>query len=173
VIPSAGLRSGPAAARRTTRQLDDALLLLCGVAWAAGLIHIQAAISHADGAQLQATLFVILATAQLCWGALLYQAPSRGLLRTGAVMSIAAALVWLASRTSGIPVGPGAWTPEPVGALDVAATLDEVVLALLACLRLRGRRDARRSLAQSAVVGAAILAILLSSLALASGAHGH
>jgi hypothetical protein len=36
--------------------------------------------------------------------------------------------IWAISRTTGLPVGPDPWMPEPLGALDLLATGLEVVL---------------------------------------------
>jgi hypothetical protein len=158
------------AAARPARRLDDALFAACGLAWAAGLIHVRAAIDHIDEYVLYAIFFEALALGQLLWGAALYRAPKRGLLYAGAVVSVLVALLWVASRTSGLPIGPHPWRPEPVGALDVIATSDEVALALLAALHLRPATPRRLRLA---VVGAGVWLILLSSLTLTVPGHGH
>jgi uncharacterized membrane protein YccC len=78
------------------------------------------------------------------------------------------------SRTTGLPIGPTPWAPEPVGVLDLIATGDEVVLALIVAMHLLP--DGGGVLARGyrrAIVAAALCLILLSSLALTLGAHAH
>jgi hypothetical protein len=37
-------------------------------------------------------------------------------------------VAWIASRTVGSPFGPHAWLAEPVGSLDIAATMLELLI---------------------------------------------
>ena len=83
------------------------------------------------------SFFVLLAAAQFLWGVAVYRSPSRWLLSVGAIISLAVAVLWIVSRTSGLPIGPEPWTPEAVGAVDSIATANEVVLALLVFFHLR------------------------------------
>ena len=48
--------------------------------------------------------------------------------------------LWAVSRTAGLPIGPGAWMPEPVQTLDVSATVLELVLVAGALVLVRRRR---------------------------------
>jgi hypothetical protein len=160
-------RSNSAAAR-----VDDRLFVVCGLAWAAGLIHVLAAIQHVDEYLLFAVFFALLAPVQFAWGVAVYRRPGQRLLLAGAVGSLAVALLWLVSRTIGLPLGETPWQPEPVGAIDVLATADEVVLALMVFAELAPRRalvPAYRVAAAAAGTGL----ILLSSLALVAGGHAH
>lgn len=155
-------------------RLDDRLFVLCGLAWAAGLIHVVAAIDHVEESLLYAAFFALLAPAQLGWGALVYRRHTRRLMRAGAMLSLAVAATWLASRTTGMPVGPERWQPEPVGPLDAVATADEVALALLAFVQLRGAPNGTAAGAIGHLTAAAgVGLILLSSLAVALVGHAH
>ncbi len=72
---------------------------------------------------------------QVVWAELVRRTPGDvRLLTAGAVANVAVAAVWLVSRTTGLPIGPGAGRPEPVGVKDVLATADELGLALLVAL---------------------------------------
>lgn len=158
------------------RHLDDALFVACGLAWACGLIHVQAAIDHVREYALSAVFFALLAPAQLAWGTAVYRHRRRreGLLRAGAAMSLMVAALWIVSRTSGLPIGPAAWRPEAVGPIDSIATMDEITLALLAFLHLRlaaGGAAARHSRHLAAAAG--VVLILLSSIALVLAGHEH
>lgn len=155
-------------------RLDDRLFVLCGLAWAAGLIHVVAAIDHVGEELLYAAFFAFLAPAQLAWGTLLYRRPTARLLQAGAVVSLGVAAIWLVSRTSGLPAGPEPWQPEAVGPLDAIATADEVALALVALAELRGPVTGRAVRVLGRVgTAAGVGLILLSSLAIALAGHAH
>lgn len=162
--------TAPAAA---ARRLDERVFIACGLAWATGLIHFVAAVQHVDEYLLYAFFFVVLATTQCVWGIAVYRSPSRKLLAAGAVMSLLVVVMWIVSRTSGLPISPEPWSPEPVGALDAIATANEIALALIVFVQLRPQpatafpRGCVRLL-----TAAALCLILLSSLALIGG-HVH
>jgi hypothetical protein len=144
------------------------LFLVFGLAWASGLIHVQAASAHSDVSGLEAVLFALLATAQFLWGAAVYREASAALLWAGAAGSVLVADFWAMSRVTGIPFGPDPWSPEPIGLLDVLATTDELLLALLVVVRMQRTPRAITTV----LSGAAIALILMSSLSMAGGA-GH
>ena len=72
--------------------------------------------------------FVVMATLQLAWGAAIVARDSRTLYAGGAVGNAVILGVWAVSRTTGLPFGPEAWTPESIGLLDGIATAYEAVL---------------------------------------------
>ena len=98
----------------------------------AGLIHASVTVAHVREYWLFGLLFAIVAPSQVVWAALVQRRPAdRRLLIAGAVANVAVAAVWLVSRTTGLPIGPHAGTPEAVGVKDVLATADELGLALV------------------------------------------
>lgn len=101
---------------------------------------------------------------------------------------VAVVTLWAASRTLGLPVGPGAWTPEAVGTADPLAVGLELVcvVAVLAAARAGvspQTRTVRSGRYLAAVGGGALLVATLTTPALAStgageharphGSHGH
>jgi hypothetical protein len=94
------------------------VFLACGLSWGAGLIHLQAAGDHIAEYALFAVFFALLATAQFAWGVAICRSPARGLLGAGAVVSLLVVMLWAVSRTIGLPIGPEAWSPAPVGSLS-------------------------------------------------------
>jgi hypothetical protein len=155
-------------------RVEDAIFIACGLAWCASLIHVQAAIAHLSENALYALFFALLAPLQFIWGLAICRRPAPALLRAGAVMSLGIAGLWLATRTTGLPVGSSHWRPEPVGAGDSLATADEVVTAFL-CLYPSGLTSSvflRRGLRKAVMAGGLGL-ILFSSLALAILGAGH
>ena len=149
-------------------RVEGGLFVIFGLAWASGLIHVQAAIAHSDVSGVEVVLFALLATAQFLWGAAVYRESSAALLWAGAAASVLVADFWAMSRVTGIPFGPDPWAPESIGLLDVLATADELLLALLVVVRLRRTPHALATV----LSGVAIALILMSSLSLAGGA-GH
>ena len=61
--------------------------------------------------------------------------------RTGAISSLVLLAIWTTSRTVGIPIGPGAGTPEQVGGIDVLASAAELVA--IAAFLIDVTRDSR------------------------------
>ena len=154
------------------------MLLLAGLAWSAGLIHIQAAFDHLDEYSPYAFCFIATALLQLIWGGASYRRPSRRLLWAGIAGSLGVGAAWVLSRTSGLPLGPDARAPETVGLLDTIATLDELALSALALSLLlpslaRGRRWAIPHRARVVLRAMALLMVLASSLVLGGGFHAH
>lgn len=77
-------------------------------------------------------LFAIVAPLQLAWAELVRRRPrDRRLLVAGALGNAAVAAVWIASRTTGLPIGPHPGEPEPAGIKDVLATYDELLCGLV------------------------------------------
>lgn len=156
------------------RRLDHGLFLALGLSWGSGLIHVQAAFWHSNEYAPFAIAFTLLAAAQFAWGAAVYRWPARWLIGSGAVMSFAAVGVWIASRTSGLPIGPQPWNPEPLGLADLLATADEVVLCWLVLVHLWGRADRfLPRVVQLAAVGTGVALLSLSSLPFMLSGHAH
>jgi hypothetical protein len=163
-----------AALRPRPRQLSDVLFIACGLSWAVGLIHVVAAAQHLEEYVLYAVFFDLLAVAQFAWGFALYRSPSRRLLHLGAAMSLGVVALWIASRTTGLPIGPEPWTPESIGTLDLIATADELVLTVLIAFELRAaRRSSLGRVSRQLATAMGLCLILLSSLAATLPAHGH
>jgi predicted branched-subunit amino acid permease len=167
--PGVGPGPQPGPGQGLDQRRPDVLLMACGLAWLAGLIHIQAAIDHFDEYVPYAILFIALASAQLVWGVAFYRWPTRRLLYAGMAGCLAVILAWISSRTIGLPFGPDLGHPEPVGVLDLVATVDEVAIVALCVSMLQSwRPSAPRSLG---AIG--LFLIVVSALVLAGGLHAH
>jgi hypothetical protein len=165
----AGERTTTRADARRELEVDAAVLAI-----AAGLIHAVAAVGHADY-PLFAGFFALLALAQCIWGALVHRGAGRRLLVAGAWGSAAVALLWLVTRTVGLPFGPEAGGPESAGALDVLATVDELMVVAIVAALVRLPRLRPRVVSAAARVGPALgmTLAMLSLLSLTLGAHAH
>lgn len=83
--------------------------------------------------------FSVVAWLQALWAVGVVALPSRRLLLVGLVGNALVILVWLSSRTTGLPIGPEAGAAEPAAFVDVLSTVLEVaIVAGTAVLLLRG-----------------------------------
>ena len=94
----------------------------------AATIHALAAPPHLNVYRPLGAAFLVAAFAQAVWPALVLARRSRPLLLAGIAGNTAVLAAWAVSRTMGLPVGPDAGVPEPVGALDLTASLFELAL---------------------------------------------
>jgi hypothetical protein len=157
----------------------DALLHVAALSIVAGSIHAVAAPSHFAETWTHGAFFAGLAAFQLAWGVRIYSDPSSRGLRLGIGVSVAVIAVWIVSRTVGVPFGPEPWHPESVGALGVAATATEAMIALLsqALLASSGRAPTDSVLPLSTrylrpLVYAQLVLGLLAAF-VAGGGHAH
>jgi hypothetical protein len=95
---------------------------------AAAAIHFAVTGDHFQEGVAIGLFFAILAWAQVLWAVGILLAPSRLLLAAGIAGNLVVVVIWAVSRTTGLPFGAEAGTPEPVGAADVAATVLELVI---------------------------------------------
>ena len=155
---------------RRELEIDAALLAI-----AAGLIHAVAGVSHFGDYWLFAVFFAVPAPAQIAWGVLVYRGAARSLLVAGAWGSAGVALLWLVTRTVGLPIGPHAGAPEAVGPLDALATIDEqaVVILVLALLRWPSLRPHVIRFARRVGPAVGISLTMASLVSLTLGVHAH
>lgn len=125
--------SGRASSRPGAPILAAAMcsLLAAGVHAAVGPEHFR------EGLAL-GLFFVLAALAQVLWAAAVLRFPSREVLLAGAVGNGAIVVLWIVTRTLGLPFGllPG---PEEVGPLDILASAAELGVVVAAGLALAHR----------------------------------
>jgi hypothetical protein len=105
---------------------------------AAGLIisaatHVSVIPEHLHEYLPYGVFFIALACGQLVCAGLLMGRPRRVLVQQIAVASLAVVMLWLASRTTGLPISDEPWSPERVGIADVIATTAEAI-TVIGCL---------------------------------------
>lgn len=108
---------------------------------------------------------------QIAWGVYVYRDPSERSLSIGGGASLGIALLWLATRTVGLPVGPLRDTPLQVGIPDAAAALDELTIAILGAAMIVPRW--RRHLGAKGVELAVLGILIASGVALMATGHHH
>ena len=134
------------AARR--ERPDDKLVAVAALNFAAALVHAAVIEEHFAEYTLYGFAFAVTAAVQATFGLAVLVRPTRSLLATSAVVNAGIAVVWLVSRTAGLPVGPEHWSPESVGAADLFSTLFELASVYFVVMLLRsdapvGRPDLR------------------------------
>ena len=126
--------------RAVPRTLSDApaALALAGLAAIAGFIHLVAAAEHVGAEWSLGAFFLLAGSGQLTAAWLVHRAPrDRRLLTIVSAGSVAIALLWIFSRTTGVPFGPDAGEVVSVGVADTIATLLELGFAALAATVIR------------------------------------
>ena len=128
-----GIRTRPLA------ESPDLLRFAVAVASAgAAAIHFAVIDQHFAEYWLFGVFFVVVALAQLGWVVAVVSNPTRMVYVVGALGNALIAVTWVVSRTSGLPFGPEAGEPEPVGIADVVSTAFEVAVVAGTLLLLRG-----------------------------------
>ncbi len=151
---------------------ETATLLIGGLCILTGLIHIGIAAGDIRQSSAYTPLVAMIAAFQLGWAGLVIARPSRGALLCGALVNAALIVLWILSRTAGLPIGPQPWVAEPLGTVDAIAAAAEVVIVLAAgCLLLARRCSAARDAIPR--LTPLLLAVMFVSVlyGLGSGAH--
>jgi hypothetical protein len=116
------VRSTPATARP---YLVGALAAL---SVGAAAIHFAVTFEHFNEYVLYGVFFLIISWAQMIWAAVVVWRPSRLWLSLGMAGNALVLAVYVASRSTGLPLGPDVHHPEPVGGLDVVTGILELAL---------------------------------------------
>ena len=128
------------AVRPASRSAVIFLYAAAGLSLIAALIHAWVAPEHFEEWWGYGTFFVACAALQGLYAPVLLRRPGRPVLLLGAAGNLAVVILWLVTRTTGIPLfGPHAGEVEGVGVPDLACTLAEVgIVAALGALAMRG-----------------------------------
>ena len=128
----------------------EAVVLLGGCSAAASAIHASVCADHFREAVAFGMFFVVASVLQAAWALLAIQRPTRRLLIAGAVGNTGVILLWIVTRTAGLPFGPETWRPEAITTADAVATVAELVVvagALLLALHPHGTRESCQTVA--------------------------
>jgi hypothetical protein len=169
-VPASGTRADP------DRNPARVLSVIAVASIAAGAINIAAAATVGRASAQNLAFFVVVAAAQLGWGAVALARAPRWWLALGAAGNLVVAATWVVSRTVGLPVGVYAGITLPVGFPDaLAMALEVVVVAGAATLLIRGRTPARtaaRSLGVTVAAAVVAGALALGGVLAQAGAIG-
>ena len=120
----------------------------CGLL-AAAAVHAFVIPEHFREFVLYGVFFTALSAAQVVVAAIVTFRPDRRTVRWVAIGSAWVVVLWLVSRTSGVPIGPEPWQPEAFTRLDIAATCAELLTLAGCLLQLWSLSDRRRAPAHS------------------------
>jgi hypothetical protein len=128
--------------RRTRTTVEPAAAAFVALSAAAGMVHLSVASDHFAEYFLFGLFFVLVGVVQIAWAALVVVAGPRDRLLWLSVGNALVVALWVASRTTGVPLGPSSGHREQVGYPDVATTVFEIALVALALALLSHRRTA-------------------------------
>jgi hypothetical protein len=134
VLVRSKLRARASGERATTLPRTGWLWATAAASVVAAGGHLLVIDDHFHEAVLYGTFFLVLTIVQFGWAAWLVRRPTLPVLFAGAAASVLVAVLWLATRTIGIPIGPEAGEKETFGALDIACSAAEVLVAVFAVL---------------------------------------
>jgi hypothetical protein len=162
----AGLPPEPTSRNDYERFLRPSLALLSA---GAAMIHFVVIPGHWDEYWGQGLFFIVAAVAQLLWALWIIVAPSPLIYLAGAAGNAAIVVMWIVTRTAGVPAGPGAGETEAVEFADTLATVFEVILVAgaLVLARSAARRGAQQpagALAPTVLLTAVVAALTAASL---------
>ena len=162
---------------RSSRQASQGtvatLRVVAALSLLAAAIHLWVMPEHLEEWWGYGAFFLVLAVAQGMYGLGLLRWPSRPFLLLGVAGNLAVAILWLVTRTTGIPLlGPHAGEVERVGVVDLACTVAEVgIVAGLGALAMRNLPTEGRI--QVVVVAAATSLLFWHLLHLLGGSSSH
>lgn len=126
--------------RRTDSPCRDVWTYLAAFACVIGAaVHLAVVRAHFAESQLYGIFFLALAFAQMGWSAATAFRPTRRVLWVDVWASLSVVMLWLCTRTIGIPLGPAAGETESFGVLDSIASLAEAIVVLAASTALLNR----------------------------------
>ncbi len=176
-VDAGELTRAPSAPVRQHGASEDVRVLLVATLLGGAAVHAAVVREHLDHWPAAGLFFVLLAVAGLVVGMALLRRVDRVWLLAALALAVGPLLVWLVSRTAGLPFGPEAGEPEQVAWMDAAACLlalagaGAALLLLHAAPRLRGR--ALPAAAQRVGLGlvAVVTVVGLTSAAVAEPGH--
>jgi hypothetical protein len=153
--------------------------LLVAFSLGAGVIHFAYSGEHFDVSWGHGVFFAVVAWFQLSWAVVVIVRPTRAVLAVGAVANALVIGTWIMSRVWGVPIGPGAWEPEPISLADGLATGLEVGIVAISLAVLTRPALAQQSVRPSVGVagiglgglGVAVVSTLALAPAFASDDH--
>ena len=157
----------------TAARPSVALCALAGLSTLAATAHVWVAPGHLAAWWGYGAFLLVVALAQGLYVPTLLRWPARPVLLLGAAGNLAVLILWLVTRTTGIPFfGPHAGDVEPVGLLDLACALAEVGLVVgLGALAMRDLATEGRIQVVVATAASSLLFWHLLHLLAMSSAH--
>jgi hypothetical protein len=137
----------PERTARTDRPREPTAWMLFGLSIMAGTIHLAVAPAHLAEFTAYGVFFIAVGLGQIAWAIAIVIVGTRRSLPFAAAANLLLIVLWVLSRTIGLPIGPQPGQPETFGVLDITASAVEALLVLVAIERWnRSRRTSARIL---------------------------
>jgi hypothetical protein len=153
-----------------------ALVLAGALAVIAAGVHMLVTPEHLAAWWGYGAFFIVITNVEIAIVGLLVIKPSTWAIQVAIWTTLATLLMYLVSRTAGIPLGPDAGMVEAVDALGVVATVAEAGLLVLMCGMLADRARSRTLTVLAAIGvllwGAALTGVLSPGANAVVGGHG-
>lgn len=118
----------------------------------AGIIHFAVVPSHFGEYWLFGAFFLGAGLFQVATSAIFLFTLNQSLVAMSVVVNGLISLIWLASRTTGLPVGPHPFSAEDVGSTDATATVLEVLIVAGGILLLTSARKGGERILRDQVI---------------------
>ncbi len=169
MAPAQGTARSDDTGRTTTMDLGTGpRVLLATLAAVAGIIHLAMVPSHWSESAIEGVGFAVAGWAQLVIAVLVLVRPTALLLRITVVANFAFVVVWLVSRTWGLPFGDHAWHPHDPSFVDLTCVGAEIALIGVSLYALQrpnlGREWSGARLALGAIVPLTVIALATAAL---------
>lgn len=167
----ASRRRGDVADSAAVNRVSELRHLLAAALIGSAVLHLAVVPEHQREWPAAGAFFMVLAAAQL-WLAVAVRLSARlqpTVLPAVAALSAGTLAVWAYSRALGMPFGPGAGIPEPVGVPDVGAGFLEFAALLIALVLLRDRGWLRRPPSSAHLRWLALVAVVAVTSASLAG----
>ena len=146
---------------RTVSMQMPLAIIAAALSLAAAGIHFAVISEHLEEDVLFGVLFFALGWFQLVWAQVYLIWPRRSVALLAIAINLGAVLVWIVSRTVGLPIGPQAWVPEQVGFADLLASSFELGIIGLLIPTVIGERFATALASQMPVQKAFVLSAFM------------
>jgi hypothetical protein len=134
---------------RRLRKTPRVMLAAAALSAVAALIHVAVCPEHFREGLIYGVFFAVSAGCQLGWSALVTTRYQRWMAPAGLLGNASIVLLWMVTRTVGIPLGPEAGEIERFGVLDLLCGACEIGVAALCVVAIRQHvhpwRTSRRS----------------------------
>jgi len=148
------------------RELDHVLLIGTAIlSMGAAAIHFGVSTEHFQEYAPFGVFFAVVGWLQIAWAWFIVSRPRRWLVVAGASGNLLVVIIWLISRTSGLPLASDAGVPESADFIDVLSTLFETLIVVVSCIWLRSglrRKNAKRK-ALAACAGLLAFVVMAST----------
>jgi hypothetical protein len=122
---------------RRLGQAPSVLLAAAALSGVAALIHVAVCPEHFREGFIYGVFFAVSAGCQLGWSGLVFARHNRWLAPAGLVGNASIVLLWMVTRTVGIPLGPEAGEVERFGTLDLLCGACEIGVVVLCAVAIR------------------------------------